>query len=49
MPGNVCNIFSNSLHEINNDKGVRVVNFAVSKILTERSTIFPRHNIHKFA
>jgi hypothetical protein len=32
------------LHEISNDNGVRVVNFATSKNLT----IFPHHNIHKY-
>jgi hypothetical protein len=31
-----------SLHEISNDNGVRVVNFAISK-----STMYPHHNIHK--
>ena len=36
-----------SLHEIGNDNGVRVVNFATSNI-TVRSTIFPHRNIHKF-
>jgi hypothetical protein len=37
-----------SLHEIINDIGVRVVNFAISKNLTIQSTVFPHHNIHKF-
>jgi hypothetical protein len=37
-----------SLHEISNDKRVRVVNFATSKNLTVKSTIFPHHNIHKY-
>jgi hypothetical protein len=36
-----------SLHEISNDNGVRVVNFAVSKNLTVKSTMFPHRNIHK--
>jgi hypothetical protein len=36
-----------SLQEISNDNGVGVVNFATSKDLTVRSTIFPYHNIHK--
>jgi hypothetical protein len=36
------------LHEISNDNGVRVVNFATSKNLTVKSTKFPHHNIHKF-
>jgi hypothetical protein len=38
-----------SLHEISNDNEVVVVNFATSKNLTTKSTIFPRRNIHKFA
>ncbi|PNF29719.1 hypothetical protein B7P43_G12562 [Cryptotermes secundus] len=37
-----------NLHEINNDNGVRVVNFATSKNLTVKSTMFPHRNIHKF-
>ncbi|PNF42964.1 hypothetical protein B7P43_G11334 [Cryptotermes secundus] len=37
-----------SLHEISNDNGVRVVNFATSKNLTVKSTMFPHLNIHKF-
>jgi hypothetical protein len=32
-----------SLHEISNDNGVRLVNFATSK-----SMMFPHHNIHKY-
>ncbi|PNF31948.1 hypothetical protein B7P43_G07946, partial [Cryptotermes secundus] len=36
-----------TLHEINNDNGVRVVNFATSKNLTVKSTMFPHRNIHK--
>jgi hypothetical protein len=37
-----------SLHEISNDNGVRVVNFATSKNLRVKSTMFPHRNIHKF-
>jgi hypothetical protein len=37
-----------SLHEINNDNGVRVVNFATSKNLIVKSTMFPHCNIHKY-
>jgi hypothetical protein len=37
-----------SLHEISNDDGVRVVNFVASKNLIVRSTMFPHHNIHKY-
>jgi endonuclease/exonuclease/phosphatase family metal-dependent hydrolase len=36
-----------SLHEISNHNGVRVVNFATSKNLIVKSTVFPC-NIHKF-
>jgi hypothetical protein len=36
-----------SLHEINNDNGVRVVNFATSKNLIVKSTTFPHRDIHK--
>jgi exonuclease III len=34
-----------SLHGINNDNGVRMVNFATSKNLIDKSAIFPHHNI----
>jgi hypothetical protein len=37
-----------SLHEISNDNGVRVVNFATLKNLTVKSMMFPHCNIHKF-
>jgi hypothetical protein len=37
-----------SLHEISNDNGVRVVNFATSKNLVVKSTRFPHRNIHKY-
>jgi endonuclease/exonuclease/phosphatase family metal-dependent hydrolase len=37
-----------NLHEINNDNGVRLVNFATSKTLRVKSTMFPHHNIHKY-
>jgi endonuclease/exonuclease/phosphatase family metal-dependent hydrolase len=40
--------WSESLHEINNDNGVRLVNFATSKTLRVKSTMFPHHNIHKY-
>jgi hypothetical protein len=36
------------LHEISNDNGVRVVNFATSKILIVKSTMFPHRDIHKY-
>jgi hypothetical protein len=41
-------IWNESFHKINNDNGVRVVNFATSKILLVKSTMFPHHNINKF-
>jgi hypothetical protein len=37
-----------SFQEIVNDNGVRVVNFATSKNLIVKSTMFPHRNIHKF-
>jgi hypothetical protein len=37
-----------SLHEISNDSGVRVVNFATSKNLIIKSTMFPHCSIHKY-
>jgi hypothetical protein len=36
------------LHKISNDNGVKVINFATSKNLTIKSTMFPYRNIHKF-
>jgi endonuclease/exonuclease/phosphatase family metal-dependent hydrolase len=41
-------IGNESLHEINNENGVRLVNFAASKNLTVKSTMFPQLNIHKY-
>jgi hypothetical protein len=35
-------------HEISNDNGVTVVNFATSKNLAVKSTMFHHHNIHKY-
>jgi hypothetical protein len=37
-----------SLHEINNDNGVTVVNFATSKNAIVRNTAVPHRNIHKY-
>jgi hypothetical protein len=37
-----------SLHEINNDNGVRLVNFATSKNLVVKSTMFPHRKSHKY-
>jgi hypothetical protein len=36
------------LYEDSNDNGVRVVNFATSKNLVVKSTMFPHRNIHKY-
>jgi hypothetical protein len=35
-------------HEISNDNEVRIVNFATSKNLAVKSTMFPHRNIHKY-
>ncbi|CAN0605143.1 unnamed protein product, partial [Ectocarpus sp. 12 AP-2014] len=37
----------NSLHDICNDNGTRLVNFAISKNISISSTYFPHKNIHK--
>jgi endonuclease/exonuclease/phosphatase family metal-dependent hydrolase len=37
-----------SSHEISNDNGVRVLNFATSKNLIVKSTMFPHRSIHKY-
>jgi len=37
-----------SLHQDSNDNGVRIVNFATSKNLGFKSTVFMHHNIHKY-
>jgi endonuclease/exonuclease/phosphatase family metal-dependent hydrolase len=36
------------LHQDSNDNGVRIVNFATSKNLVVKSTIFPHRTIHKY-
>jgi hypothetical protein len=41
-------IGNGSLHEISNDNGVRLVNFATSENLRVKSTVFPQRNIHKY-
>jgi hypothetical protein len=41
-------IGNESLHEISSNNGVRLVNFATSKNLRVKSTMFPHHNIHKY-
>jgi hypothetical protein len=42
-------IGNGSLHKISNDNGVRLVNFATSKNLRAKSTMFPHRNIHKYS
>jgi len=37
-----------SLHQDSNDNGFRLVNFATSKNLVVKSTMFPHRNIHKY-
>jgi hypothetical protein len=41
-------IQNESLHDIHNDNGVRIVNFTTSENLIVKSTMFPHHNICKF-
>ena len=41
-------IANQSLHQDSNDNGVRIVNFATSKNLVVKSTMFPYRNIHKY-
>jgi hypothetical protein len=42
-------IGNETLHEISNDNGVRLVNFATSKNLRVKGTMLPHCNIHKYA
>jgi hypothetical protein len=41
-------IGNENFHAISNDNGVRVVNFATSKNLIVKSTMFPHRNIQTF-
>jgi hypothetical protein len=41
-------IGNESLHADSNDNGVTAVNFATSKNLVVKSTMFPHQNIHKY-
>jgi hypothetical protein len=41
-------IGSESIHEIRNNNGVRVVNFTTSKNIIMKSAMFSHRNIHKF-
>jgi hypothetical protein len=40
-------IGNESLHEISNDNGDKLVHFATSKNLRVKRTMFPHRNIHK--
>jgi hypothetical protein len=42
-------IWNESLHEISNDNGVRLVNFATSKNLRVKITMLPHRYIHKYS
>jgi hypothetical protein len=41
-------IRNDSLYEISDDNGVRIVNFTTKKNLTIKSKMFPRPNVHEF-
>jgi hypothetical protein len=41
-------IGNESLHQDSNDNGVRIINFAASKSLVVKSTMFPHRNIYKY-
>jgi hypothetical protein len=41
-------IGNDGLYQDGNDSGVRIVNFATSKLLVLKSTMFPRRKIHKY-
>jgi hypothetical protein len=41
-------IGNESLHQDSNDNEVRIINFATSKNLVVKSTMFPHRNIHKY-
>jgi endonuclease/exonuclease/phosphatase family metal-dependent hydrolase len=41
-------IGNDNSHEISNDNGVRAVNFATSKNLVVKNTMFPHRSIHKY-
>jgi len=41
-------IGNESLQHDSNDNGVRIVNFATSKNLVDKITMFPHRNIHKY-
>jgi len=39
-------IGNESLHQVSNDNGIRIVNFTTPKNLVFKSTLLPRRNIH---
>src|SRR5215468_10162524 len=41
-------IGNESLHQVSNDNGVRIVKFATSKNLVVKSTMFTHRNVHKY-
>lgn len=40
-------IGNHSLHNTSNDNGIRLINFAISKELVIKSTMYPHKDIHK--
>jgi hypothetical protein len=40
-------IWNESLHQVSNDNGVKIVNFATSRNLVVKSRVFAHRNIHK--
>jgi hypothetical protein len=41
-------IVNESLHQDSNDNGVRIINFATSKIMVVKNMMFLHRNIHKY-
>ena len=41
-------IGNDSLHQESNDNGFRIVNFATSKSVVVKTTMFPHRNFHKY-
>jgi hypothetical protein len=48
ISSNKLTIGNESLHQDSNDNGVIIVNFATSKNLVVKSTMFQHRNIHKY-
>jgi hypothetical protein len=42
-------IGNESLHQVSNDNGVRIIHFATSKNLVVKSTMLPYQNIHTYS